>query len=160
MIFQAGVRRIAAVAATGQFQQHRMIVRAIQNHSTLRQLPSGQAPKRIRSAMAPLVQQLTNQILLSQQQQGNIALMRSFMTVTTSVRTRQHESDADDTSSTISSSTSTTSRSMISLNLECGALEEDDDGYVILLLSDAYLLASYFVLISLVHLLVFFLQSR
>jgi hypothetical protein len=133
MLFQLGARRIAAAVATGQVQQQqqrRMINHAIQNNSILRQLPMGYAPKRIRSTMAPLVQQLTNQMLWSQHLQGNVTTMRSFLTSTSPIQTRIPENVADNISSTISPSTTTTSRSMIILNLECGVLDEDDDGYV------------------------------
>ena len=140
MILQAGFRRIAAGAITGQHQQqqqHRMIIRAIQqnsNNTVLRQLPIGHSPpNRIRSStIAPLVQQLTHQMLWSQQHQSNISMTRSFMA--TSSWTRIPEpAVADMISSTVATTETTTSRSMISLNLECGVLEEDDDGYVNLL---------------------------
>ena len=142
-MFQVGARRIAAVASTGQaqLQQHRMIRRAIQNNSALRQLPIGFAPKRIRSTIAPLVQQFTNQMLWSQLHQGNMTTTRSSMTSSSSIPTRQPENVAESTSTPVSSTTSTTSRSMISLNLECGVLEEDDDGYVVLFRTVAILCA-------------------
>ena len=139
-LFQVGARRIAAAAATSQLQQqqqHRTIIQAIQNNSALRQLPIGNAPKRIRSTMAPLLQQLTNQMLWSkQQQQVNETMMRSFMTASSRVvATHLPENVADDTSSIQLSSTS---RSIISLNLECGALDEDDDGYVVKLRKNSF----------------------
>ena len=135
-MFQAGVRGIAARAVTGQHLQHG--IHSMQNNAVLRQVTIGRGtPKRLRSTMAPLVQQLTNQLLWSHQQQGNSTTMRALMS-TTSPKVTVHisENAADTTSSTIP--TTTTSQSITQLNLECGILEEDDDGYVCLL-DDAFL---------------------
>ena len=132
-MFQAGVRGIAARAVTGQHLQHG--IHSMQNNAVLRQVTIGRGtPKRLRSTMAPLVQQLN---LWSHQQQGNSTTMRALMS-TTSPKVTVHisENAADTTSSTIP--TTTTSQSITPLNLECGILEEDDDGYVCLL-DDAFL---------------------
>jgi hypothetical protein len=130
MIFQLGVRRIAAAASATypvhQHQSHRMIVQTIQS---MRQLPIAHTPKRIRSTMIPLMQQVTNQVIWSQQQQVNVS--RLFMTSTLPISTHRPENVTDCTSSSsiLSNTTSTTtSRSLMMLNLECGILDEDDDG--------------------------------